>query len=290
MRVVCLLIGFSQMLVGQPLQNVAHAADPYRSVVVLRSPLVVQGRSGMTQSTVTFRLPRGAQQAVHGWYILDATVRLELSGKAKTSWGAEVDILTDGSAASEVSLEPGIFGGQRGGWWSSFDLFEGASAGIVVGRTIVLHYRNYLQVHGVRPGENKLSLAVWQFGGKVITSAELLPGSRLAYGTLAPPLLRLAVSPFPTHMRVGETISLRYAVSSEGFPARDVGTVIAAPPSLMVMGAAPGNFLGWVGERDASVHFQALAPGTHRVTIVVRAATGAYGVISKVVSIHVVPK
>lgn len=239
---------------------------------------------------MAFRLAAGAAQAKRGWYILDAFVKVVLSPAAPAAAHSEIDVLTDGRAAAEIEVALAALGSQRGVWWSAFDLWTGGKGGLVFGSVVRLHYRNYLQVLSVRPGVNSLGVAVWQFGGVVVHSATLLPGSGVEHGSLAPPKLQLEASLPVRNAEVGDVVPLHYQVASTGFPARNVGVVFGGSGPGVILVDVPTRLWPWVSQARGIERVQALAPGNYRLIVRARGETGGYGYISKTVALRILPR
>ena len=252
-------------------------ADPYGTVFRLDRTLVVYGAGEHTQRSVNFRLSKDAKQAAPGWYIVDALLRVEMSRSVSGRAVGEVDLGSDGRSAGIISFLPDTFGRQSGLWWVTNELFTGFGDGVVLGKSITLHFRNYLQIRGVRPGTNTLNLDLWQFRGNVIRSAQLPSGTRIGYGSLGPAALDVDTSVSDGKVRVGDTLTLHYRITNHGFPARDVGVVVGSSNPGMIQISSPSRFLGWISEKEGTAEFEALAPGRYRLMVRVEGATGTGG-------------
>lgn len=258
--------------------NPNKPTDPFRSVYTLDRPLVVDGPRRVVLDTVEFQLPADAKQGSFGkagdWYILDVILQIDLKPSDSLNVHNYVSVLTDGQAAAQIEFESYTAGTTPAVRWSTLELFKGSASGIVLGRSVTLHFSNYLQTTGVRPGTNALSLQLEQPREAIVQSARLLPGSRIARGSLAPPALKLGATASPGHLHVGETASLRYQISSQGFPARDVSVMVIPSGVGIVPVDMPSRFLGWVAQKERTIRFLALAPGSYQIAVQVLGRTG----------------
>lgn len=255
--------------------------DPFRDVFTLDQPLLVDDAREIVLDTREFELPADAKQGAGDWYIVDGTVQVELAAPISHAVNY-VSILTDGFAAAQIEFRTEEIGRRLRVQWSTYELFSGSASGVVLGRSVTLRFRNYLQVAGIRPGTNALSLQLEQSAGVLVRSAHLLPGSRIARRRVGPPHLEVEAAVVPSRVSVGENITLTFDINNRGWPARDVGvTVDVSRPGLMTM-SAPSRLIGWVYRAKGRMHYAALAPGRYVITLRISGKTGG-GEIKKFV-------
>lgn len=138
--------------------------------------------------SASYSLPPPGQQGDNTWYILDIHIHLRLRKTSRYGSVSEVGVLTNGRMAAAIDVFSGRINGEPAFWWSSGELFSGPSSGLTLDRDLDVHFKNYLQIQGVRPGKNVFTLTLTHFsGGGAIESAALLPRSRVAEGPLGPP-------------------------------------------------------------------------------------------------------
>ena len=260
--------------------------DNYIPLFSLTQPLSVSGLGGITSDSVRFQLPSSAGQGVDGWYILELTLRVDLDPMAGLDARNYVSVDTNGRTAAQIKFERDVVAGQSAVRWSTTELFTGSSRGIAFGTSLTISYSNYLQVEGVRPGENVLTLKLEQPQGIVVRSVTLETGSNVSKGRLGPPRLTIDVNSYPRRVKVGRVFTVRYRVTDEGYPAKDVG-VTATTSGMGLLAAGPAShFYGWLsGEDQGKMTFVAIAAGKHVLNMQARGATG--GVAQKRVEIDV---
>jgi len=252
-----------------------EAADPFEPVFTLEEPLSVRGMGGVSLNTVSFRLPPRARQGTAGWYVLDLSLQAMVDPSVGMGARNYVSVDTNGRTAAQIKFTTDEVAGQPAVRWSTYELFTGSASGIVFSESVMLPFRNYLQIKGVRPGTNDFTLRLEQPAGVVVASARLLRGSGVYYGKLGPSHLRLGAFASSARVRVGDILSIRYYVANDGFPARDVGLIASTSGKGLAATGATSRFLGWVPDEDEGVmSFVALAPGRYDVVIEARSETG----------------
>jgi len=262
---------------ARPATAIAADGGSFRPAFTLDAPLRVDHGAGHDRASAIFRLPPDAAQGPTSWYVLSVTVALELQPAAPVGSRSYVSVQTNGFAAGQIALVADRVGELPVVRWSSLDLFGGAVEGIVVGRTLTLPFRNYLQIQGVRHDENELALVVEHLGDiAVVSAAQLLPGSGIAAGPLAPPALRLEAAPPDRRIRFGDAFTLEYRVTSRGYPTREISIGARVPGAGLAALEPPDQFIDWVGGAEAvrTLHLRALRPGRHELILTARGVTG----------------
>lgn len=251
------------------------AASGFTRVFVLNEPLSVTGLGGAVSNSVRYDLPSSARQGGDGWYILDLKLTLVIHPEAPLGAVNYVSVSTNGRAAAQIKFVSDRIAGYPAVRWSTTELFTGSSKGMAFGTSLTLSYSNYLQLEGVRPGENVLTLKLEQLHGIVVRSVTLEPGSSVSKGRLGPPRLTLDVNGYPRRVKVGQVFTVQYRVTNEGYPARDVGvTATTSGIGLLAVGPA-SRFHGWLPSEDRGrMAFVAIAPGDYVVNIRAKGATG----------------
>lgn len=280
-----LMLGFIAIAVILPLAARANGpapegeADPFRPIFTLEEPLSVAGMGGTSLNTVNFQLPHNASQGTGKWYIVNLILQARLNPSAGPGARNYVSVDTNGRTAAQIKFAVDEVAGYPAVRWTTYELFTGSARGIVLGESVTLSFRNYLQVEGVRSGTNDFTLRLEQATGVVVASARLLSGSGVYQGELGPSYVTLDVSPAPRGLRVGDMLSVRYRVANQGFPARDVGlSVMLARPGIAATGPA-SRFLAWVtDEEEGLMSFVVLTAGRHTLTMEARSETAGFAI------------
>jgi hypothetical protein len=183
-------------------------------------------------------------------------------------------VLTGGYAAAQIAVERVELAGASAVRWSTVELFSGQRSGVALGDSLTLSFRNYLQVRGVQPGPSTLTLQLQQPSGQgqganaaVIQEAQLLPGSGVASGSLAPPSPRVSLAAQLLTVRVGQRVAVAFHLASAGFPVRDAGLVLGGLGPGVVALDPPAQFLGWLADYEGEIDLLPLAPGRYQLTL-----------------------
>jgi hypothetical protein len=259
------------------LPSLAEGEKPFRPIFTLDQPLLAGDAGDATPSTARFRLPKSARQGEPLWYILDVTIEVDFNSLAPPGAFSYVSVLTDGHAAAMVGFSREIINGQAAVRWNTRDLLTGSTQGLLFDQSMNLHIANYLQRRGVQPGDNELSLRVEHLsGGAAVSTARLLPGSEIAVGPLGPPALRLQGAVSTNRVRVGDTLTLDYRVTSQGYPAAGVGVRIDTSAPGLINITAPHQVLEWVGgvEKGRQAQLQGMTPGHYEIRVRAQGQTG----------------
>ena len=99
---------------------------------------------------------------------------------------------------------------------SSLGWIQGRRRARVTAPTAHLDFRNYLQLHGVRPGLNTFTVTEDVLRGRCFESVSLLPDSGVGATSVRPDELRLLVPSAPVVAVAGRRTRLRFAVVRRG--------------------------------------------------------------------------
>lgn len=224
-----------------------------------------------------FRMPPGAKQGSDVWY----TIHLDVSAAFMPGAGLGSVLVsgsTNGMAAAQVQFyaerDPN---GQRITSWDSVDVFHGAGAGHVKGRHARVKYANVLQVSGVKPGLNTLTLEAETFGGAEVASIEIGSSSGVYATTAAPVNLKVDGELSENRLDVGETGDLAVEVSSgTSRTMRDVRVaVLPRSNHLFIDGPASRRIEKLDG--SATTHFTVgrTRPGELKVSVIAASSSGS---------------
>jgi hypothetical protein len=202
-RVAALAATFPLALMLAPGTEGARSSPAFRTVFYVPGNLAVSSAGARTQKTWRFQVPESARPALGRSYILDARVQLMSASRGTDGATSELGILTDGYEAGMLDVTRDSYNGQPALWWSTYELFTGPAAGLVLGGKAKLHFRNYLQIRGLHVGANTLSLRLTNFHGGALRGIRLLRGSRIMYGSMGPASIRPTAALSATHARVG---------------------------------------------------------------------------------------
>ncbi len=146
---------------------------------------------GTARTSLDFKLPDDAVQGPDYWYVLDALIEISVNPGVMSGRDADrlgyVAVATNGLAAATIGIHP--FSDEHGQTivrWETAEVFRGQIDAVTESLRFTVPHRNYLQVRGVKGGDNRLSIAVEHLRGDVIESATLLPGSRIVRTTRPP--------------------------------------------------------------------------------------------------------
>lgn len=279
---------------------VAHGAVPQETQIfttvyathrTLRATPTVsigtRNRVDRGRRSVTFWLPAGSHQGGSTWYILDAHIRIRFGVQSTKTSVSEVGVAMNGRLVAGIDIIRGAFQGRPAIRWSSGETFTGPSSGLDLGNKLEVHFKNYLQVQGVRPGKNTFTFQVVKIvGNDAVRDAELLPGTRIAVTPLGPPSLRVSAVVDNARVLLGAPLVLHYRVTSVGWPARQTGLIIATTSPALSIDGPPARLLGWASKVQGTVVLKALVPGRYNITVRAEGETG--GIASKTVAIAVV--
>jgi len=248
----------------------------------------LEDRSGRSRRSVEFQLPPGAQQGNRGWYSVETVLEIAFRVPRERSGASEVALLTDGHMVAAVEFVADPRGAARQVWWATGEVFTGPTSGVVIGGSLKLPFHNYLQVSGVRPRANTLTLEVTHLGQGVVRSVAVRGGIRVVLRPLAPAHLSVTTSRIRTVANGGGVV-LRYTVADSGLPAREVGIAISVSRPGLTLKGTPSRMVGTIWTMTGSVRFAVLRPRRYTVTITVGGQTGGLARAVQVVVVDGLP-
>lgn len=263
----------------------ADSAYEFETAFALERPLTIETDRGALRNSIEYELPEDAAQGERDWYILDLLVEVTRERSIPRGARSTLTVFTSGYAAAQMQFKRDTVGGQPAVWWGTQELFTGGASGSFIGETATFRYKNYLQISGVRPGLNLLTLSLRAVDGGVVRLARLLPGSRIARGPAGPPSLKLEASVLPQQIEAGGIIELRYVVSSRGIPAQDVELWASVDSKSIAAIDRTKKSFGQVSLQRGTIRFRALAAGRYRLSVTAEGRTGEVDAKSLVVEV-----
>jgi hypothetical protein len=219
--------------------------------------------------SVQYELPKGASQGVGEWYIIHLQVRVAVAAESGNGV-IYVQAKTDDHACALVEISPRRQGGGLETRWNAVGIIDGIQGGTQHGRTVSIDYRNYLQVKGVQPGLNTLTIEYQELGGAHIERVDVLPGTALERTRQSPALVNLGIPSLREEIRVGEDFVIPFKLRNDGdrSAGRMVVEVQYPHEALRLRGTPRRRFaLGSGPPAVGNFDFKALAPGTHVVGV-----------------------
>lgn len=225
-----------------------------------------------------FHFPPHAAQGPDIWYLIRLDVSIVFASGAE-SGSVLVSGFTDDQAAAQVEFYPGR--DKRGRpvvRWDSIDLIRGSSAGRRHGEEARVHYVNYLQFKGVRPGSSTLTFQVERFGGARTSEVRIGPSSGV-YATPAGPVELKLSADFPDEgvLAVGEPAQLEVDVANKSPRVAENVTVTVRPQSshLFIDGLAQRTIERIDGAATTHFTIGRTRPGRLRVKVLAAAPNGS---------------
>lgn len=280
--------GLSGWAVGDASSPAKHVSSLAVAYQLNHRVAVEAGRvGGKAEAQVRFDLP-DSWDVRRGWFMIDAQLRVGFDQSVqKPATGAVMVGAND--RAIILDLNRNIVGGSSVAWWGVDTLTEGFTGGGTLGSSTILHIRDYLTYRALRRGMNDVFIRAYNFSGHLIRSVALLPGSRLLYARAAPARLQLVASTDALTIRVGGLARVRYSISDQGLPARNVGLFVGHDTPGLIGLQPPTRYLGEVQRASGVLRFQGVSPGVWRVMVGIHAATGLGNDLVRSVRIRVDP-
>lgn len=241
---------------------------------VYRLPTRLRALPGVRvgSSAVQFSVPRSLDKALPGHLLVQGRIRIALTRDVVRGNGGTVEILTNGRADEMIDVSREPFGTSYIGSWSAFDLLSGRTEGIFLGRELTLPFENYVQVSGIRSSTNTLALGIVQSRRAPIRFAELLPGSRIEYTSLDAPRFAFQAKLSSARIRVGDVETLKYQISSAGWPDRGVGISVSTSSAGVTPLGPPSGYWNRLYQSRGRLRFLALDAGKYTLWVVVHDA------------------
>jgi hypothetical protein len=237
----------------------APAAD--REVFRLAAPVVVAGKRSFD-----FRLPEGARQGSDAWYLIRLRYRLTFARESGPGLAWVIGD-TNGRTSAQVEYTVARRSGGLRVRRTSVDLVNGQLARTFASRTDSVTFTNYLQLEGVRGGENELRIRLEESGLTRVERLELLPGTAIVRTGRSPYPLALEARLLDERVRAGEAFRVGVTVSNRtGERLRDV---VVRPQHAFELVSDPGLRFATLRRPAYGVYvFRAGAPGEYELGFV----------------------
>lgn len=225
---------------------------------------------------INYQLPSEAKQGPEQWYVVRLHVRIEADSQARSE--SIVSASTNDHACAQLNLKSG--GGELSN--SGYGLVDGRQDDRSRADSLELWFANYLQLGGVRGGENILTLMMETFEGPPPRSVTILNDSRIERTTLNPYEVELAGPDAPVIVSRGDTARLPYRLARKGTRADASATVRVdtAGSPIEVLGEPTRSFNNIGDGRQGDFEIRPSKPGTYNLMLVAKTGynTPAYPV------------
>jgi hypothetical protein len=226
--------------------------------------------------TFRFYLPAGAKQGPNTWYTMHLNV--EATFARDTGKGSLlVSALTNNRGAAQVNFYPGRrLDGSLAPRWSGVNIFDGSVGELGKGRSARANYVNLLQISGVKPGLNTLTLQAQRFGKARLSSVKIASTSGVYTTSAGPVELALSGTFTEPPPKVGKTGNLRVKLLNKSpRPAEGVEvTVQPLSPHLFIDGPSTRVMPKFRRSRAVDFRVGSSAPGPLRVGAVAFTVNG----------------
>jgi hypothetical protein len=214
-----------------------------------------------------YRLPTGARQGPRLWYVLSYHFSVRIDPTSGPGL-AHLVVNTNDFTCANIEFAVTTRGGHREVAWNTVDAVQGfREFHAPIGKPISSVFTNYLQVSGVRAGQNVITFRVDQPDAVHIQRLRVMPDTAILVTQYTP--WRLAVTATaPASINVGRRVPLVVTVRNQG-PAPLRGVVVG-PLAVDVPGLRP------VGARF--VRFPVLKKVAHAVLWLQARRRGVYTV------------
>jgi hypothetical protein len=258
----------------QPISNTTLEELGYKRPVYR----VYAGKRRQLSGSFSYRLPGDAFQGPDPWYVLDLRYRIRFD---KRSGAGVVYVLgvTDDAAATQTRFNVTRPAGRLHIRASSFDLIDGwrerqHHRPVFEGRS-----RNYLQIEGVAPGRNTLSVEVETYGKARVRSVEVLNTSAIVLTHRTPPnqglpTVRVAVDPIRGSIHEGESFVVGVNLQNMARTALHNVTARLTPEGYGLTGVNPAAVTFPVLRRRARSRFEIRARRHGRWRLVLSIGSG----------------
>jgi hypothetical protein len=166
--------------------------------------------------SVPYVLPRHARQGPSRWYLMHLHFRITFPKRNEPGF-VFVSGLTNRRAAALVEFH--VLKAAHGVSkirWSTVNYINGKMEGTTSGRSIEIHYTNYLQYRGVRPGRNVFTVQLERYTATRAASLRVFDDSGVSSTPLSPAHLIFAVDDDVKTVRVGGDFSVHYTLRNTG--------------------------------------------------------------------------
>ncbi len=224
---------------------------------------ITMSKAATEAKVLSFKLPNNAAQGKPEWYVIQAHVILQATPPFPQNAKLQLTAATDNAAALQMTFESAD---ENLLAWNGVSAVDGALTGYTSSGVVNALYTNYLQVSGVRPGTNTLTVGV---SGEAAPSwgITIAPDTAILRTEAPPPKLHLSVDVPSTAIAVGDTFSVGYELDPGAWPARGVAIgVRTSDPSLKALSSA--TTLGTLRiPVSGSFRFQATKAGTYQIEL-----------------------
>lgn len=237
----------------------------------------------------SYVLPRHARQGPAKWYLMHLHFRITFPRHNRPGF-VFVSGLTNGRAAALIEFQVlKATDGVSKIHWGTVNYIRGKMEGTTTGRSIEIHYTNYLQYRGVRPGKNVFTVQFERYTATRAASLRVFEDSGVSSTPLSPAHLILAVDDDIEKVHVGDRFSVRYTLRNTGD--RPGQNVVVTPEfrhkAIEQVGPAAKRLKLLRGTTHGTLRFRALQSGVFPLAIFVTSGSNKPG---QLVEIRVSPR
>jgi hypothetical protein len=180
------------------------------------SDLVLPLKEKMERRSVSYGLPQHARQGPAYWFLMHLHFQITFPRHNPPGF-VFVSGLTNGKAAALVEFQvmKRVHGVSRIRW-SAVNYIRGKTEGTTTGRSIEIHFTNYLQYAGVQPGKNTFTVQLERYTATRAVSLRVFKDSGISSTPLSPAHLILALDDDVKKVRVGDRFAVRYTLRNTG--------------------------------------------------------------------------
>lgn len=279
----CALLAFTSSAGARPARSVTGGSWTLSRDVVFPLEEKIERRS------VPYVLPRHARQGPSRWYLIHLHFRITFPKRNQPGF-VFVSGLTNRRAAAliEFHVLKAAHGGSRIRW-RTVNYINGKMEGVTAGRSVELHYTNYLQYSGVRPGRNVFTVQLERYTATRAASLRVFKDSGVSSTPLSPAHLIFAVDDEVKTVRVGDDFSVRYTLRNTG--ERPGQNVVVTPEfrrgTIEPIGPPVKRLKFLRGLTQGTVRFRALRAGVFPLGLFVSGGSNKPG---QLVEIRVSPR
>lgn len=226
--------------------------------------------SRVTKLEMPIAFPDHARQGDPEWYLIRLHFRITFA-KDSTRGFADVSASTNGRTAALFEFVQHGVGSHRRFEWNSTNLLDGALHGAGTGASFTAGERNFLQIHGVRPGRGTLSFQLEQHQGIRVSRLHIYPDSQILITRDGPGTLTQRLMPPSNTLTAGSKASIGYRLIPHGRPQR-VELQILAPPGIALLGPTTRRLGVLTKPVEGKLSIRPILTGSKQLTVV---ASGA---------------
>lgn len=234
------------------------------------------------KSRLTFSLPEGSVGASERWYLarLSATLRLAPSADG----AATLVAMTNDRVVNQVELR--AVDGVTSVFYNGYA--TGRHRESTAGRVITVEYENYVQVTGVKDGENFFTLVLDGFAGTVVDEAVVdVDRTAVLASGIHPEQLRLKAPVTTVDVPVNGVVRLPIGLERRGQrPDKPATMSFEVPPDLTLVDSGPTSFASVGAGAESYVEIKGQRLGEYNVLV---STDGGYNDPSARIAVAVVP-